>query len=110
MNQVKRPIIGVALMLGAMAVLPGIDVIAKLLGQQGMPILQVVWARLALGALMTLPFALRMVLPPLTPLRLSLLRPLFRQHPARGHHRQQPHPPAQRPQLHSRERNCRGRP
>ena len=63
MNQVKRPIIGVALMLGAMAVLPGIDVIAKLLGQQGMPILQVVWARLALGALMTLPFALRIAGP-----------------------------------------------
>ena len=59
MNQVKRPIIGVALMLGAMAVLPGIDVIAKFLGQQGMPILQVVWARLVLGALMTLPFAVR---------------------------------------------------
>ena len=50
-------------MLGAMAVLPGIDVIAKLLGQQGMPILQVVWARLALGALMTLPFALRIAGP-----------------------------------------------
>jgi drug/metabolite transporter (DMT)-like permease len=63
MNQVKRPIIGVALMLGAMAVLPGIDVIAKFLGQQGMPILQVVWARLALGALMTLPFALRIAGP-----------------------------------------------
>ena len=63
MNQVKRPIIGVALMLGAMAVLPGIDVIAKFLGQQGMPILQVVWARLVLGALMTLPFALRIAGP-----------------------------------------------
>jgi drug/metabolite transporter (DMT)-like permease len=63
MNQVKRPIIGVALMIGAMAVLPGIDVIAKFLGQQGMPILQVVWARLVLGALMTLPFALRIAGP-----------------------------------------------
>ena len=48
-TQVKHPIFGVFLMLGAMAVLPGIDVIAKMLGQQGLPILQVVWARLALG-------------------------------------------------------------
>ena len=55
----RRPLIGVLLMLAAMAVLPGIDVIAKMLGQQGMPILQVVWARLALGAALTLPLALR---------------------------------------------------
>ena len=61
--QVKRPIMGVFLMLGAMAVLPGIDVIAKMLGQQGLPVLQIVWARLALGALMTLPFALRIAGP-----------------------------------------------
>lgn len=58
-----RPLIGVAFMLGAMAVLPGIDVIAKMLGQQGLPILQVVWARLALGAVLTLPFALRLAGP-----------------------------------------------
>ncbi len=45
-------------MLGAMASLPFIDVLAKLLGQQGVPILQVVAARLTLGALVTLPFAL----------------------------------------------------
>lgn len=55
----RRPLIGVFLMLGAMAVLPGIDVIAKELGRQGLPILQVVWARLALGAVMALPLALR---------------------------------------------------
>ncbi len=52
------PLIGVGLMLVAMAVLPGIDVIAKYLGQNGMPILQIVWARLTFGALMTLPLAL----------------------------------------------------
>jgi len=62
-QQIKRPIIGVALMLGAMAVLPGIDVIAKILGREGLPVLQIVWARLALGALMTLPFALRLAGP-----------------------------------------------
>lgn len=59
--QVKtaRPLVGVGLMLAAMAILPVIDVIAKTLGQAGMPILIVVWARALFGALMTLPFALR---------------------------------------------------
>lgn len=54
-----RPLIGVFLMMGAMAVLPGIDVIAKQLGREGLPILQVVWGRLALGAVMALPLAVR---------------------------------------------------
>ena len=54
-----RTIIGIALMLGAMAVLPFLDVVAKMLGQQGMPILQIVWARMAFGALLTLPDTLR---------------------------------------------------
>ena len=54
-----RPIIGVALMLAAMAVLPFLDVVAKTLGNQGMPILQIVWARMAFGALLTLPFTLQ---------------------------------------------------
>lgn len=55
-----RPIIGIGLMLLAMAVLPFIDVIAKHLGQQGVPVLQIVWARLFFGALVTLPFALKL--------------------------------------------------
>ena len=46
-------------MLTAMAILPFIDVIAKKLGQAGMPILIVVWARALFGGLMTLPFALQ---------------------------------------------------
>jgi drug/metabolite transporter (DMT)-like permease len=46
-------------MLAAMAVLPGIDVIAKFMGQAGMPVMQIVWARLTFGALLTLPFAAR---------------------------------------------------
>ena len=62
-QQVKHPIFGVGLMLGAMVVLPGIDVIAKMLGQQGLPVLQIVWARLALGAVLTLPFAWRIAGP-----------------------------------------------
>jgi drug/metabolite transporter (DMT)-like permease len=47
-------------MLTAMAVLPFLDVIAKYLGQQGVPVLQIVWARLFFGAILTLPFALRL--------------------------------------------------
>ena len=53
-----RPIVGVALMVAAMVTLPFLDVIAKFLGQQGVPILQIVWARVAFGAILTLPFAL----------------------------------------------------
>ena len=52
------PLIGVLYMLGAMASLPFIDVFAKFLGQQGVPVLQIVWARLSIGALVALPFAL----------------------------------------------------
>jgi len=53
-----NPLIGIGLMLLAMAILPLIDVLAKWLGQAGMPILLVVWARALFGAGMTLPFAL----------------------------------------------------
>jgi drug/metabolite transporter (DMT)-like permease len=41
----------------AMAVIPMIDVFAKFLGQQGMPIPQLVWARFFFGTIFTLPFA-----------------------------------------------------
>lgn len=54
-----RTLTGVALMLGAMAVLPFLDVVAKHLGQRGLPVMQAVWARMAFGALLTLPFVLR---------------------------------------------------
>ena len=54
-----RPLIGIGFMLAAMAILPFIDVFAKFLGQEGMPILIVVWARALFGGLMTLPFALK---------------------------------------------------
>lgn len=59
-RQDHRPLVGIAFMLGAMASLPFIDVFAKFLGQQGVPVLQIVWARLAFGALVTLPFAQRL--------------------------------------------------
>jgi drug/metabolite transporter (DMT)-like permease len=48
---------GIALMIGAMMLLPYLDVTAKYLSQQGIPILQIVWARLFFGTLLTMPFA-----------------------------------------------------
>ena len=58
---VPRPLFGVGFMLAAMAALPFIDVFAKILGEEGVPILQIVWARLSFGALVTLPLALHKV-------------------------------------------------
>ncbi|HLA01692.1 MAG TPA: DMT family transporter [Aestuariivirga sp.] len=46
---------GIALMLGAMFVLPFLDVVAKFLGQQNVPIIEIVWARLFFGMVMTAP-------------------------------------------------------
>ena len=50
---------GVLYLIAAMAILPFLDVVAKFLGQQGMPILMIVWARMVFGAALTLPVALR---------------------------------------------------
>jgi drug/metabolite transporter (DMT)-like permease len=55
----RSPLLGIGLMITAMAVLPFLDVIAKYLGQQGVPVMQIVWARLFFGAILTLPFAIR---------------------------------------------------
>jgi drug/metabolite transporter (DMT)-like permease len=55
----RSPLLGIGLMISAMAILPFLDVIAKHLGQQGVPVMQIVWARLFFGAILTLPFALR---------------------------------------------------
>lgn len=56
-----RPLIGIALMIGAMAALPFIDMFAKILGAQGLPIVLIVCARVGFGALMTAPLAYRAV-------------------------------------------------
>ena len=58
-----RTLVGIGLMISAMAVLPFLDAIAKYLGQQGVPVMQIVWARLFFGAFLTLPFALRLAGP-----------------------------------------------
>lgn len=54
-----QPFKGIALILGAMFILPFLDVCAKFLGQQGVPVMQTVWARMAFSAVLTLPFAMR---------------------------------------------------
>jgi drug/metabolite transporter (DMT)-like permease len=58
MKPASNPLLGIGLVLAAMAILPGIDVCAKFLGQQGVPVMQMVWARFLFGSLFTLPFAL----------------------------------------------------
>jgi drug/metabolite transporter (DMT)-like permease len=64
----RNPLTGVALMIAAMAILPFLDVVAKILGEQGVPIMQIVWARMVFGAALTLPFAAaRVGLPGLIP-------------------------------------------
>lgn len=50
-------------MVGAMASLPFIDMFAKILGSQGLPIVLIVCARVGFGALMTAPLAWRAVGP-----------------------------------------------
>jgi len=57
----RGTLIGISLMLAAMAILPFLDVVAKYLGRQGVPVLQIVWARMFFGAVMTLPFAVKIV-------------------------------------------------
>jgi drug/metabolite transporter (DMT)-like permease len=52
---------GIAMVLVAMSMLPLIDVCAKFLGQQGMPVIQMVWARFFFGTLFTLPLAMSAV-------------------------------------------------
>ncbi len=48
-------LLGIGFMIGAMLVLPFLDVVAKFLGQQNVPIIQIVWARLFFGLAMTAP-------------------------------------------------------
>ncbi len=52
-----RTFIGVLFMLAAMFVLPFLDLFAKILGQHGMPIVQIVCGRVVFGTLMSAPFA-----------------------------------------------------
>lgn len=59
MNKKSDTLKGITLVVIAMAIMPFIDVCAKLLGQQDFPVPQTVWGRFFFGAVFTLPFALR---------------------------------------------------
>ena len=45
MKHSRQTLLAIGLILLAMAILPLIDVVAKKLGQQGVPVPQMVWAR-----------------------------------------------------------------
>ena len=72
MMTTSHPLKAIGLLISAMAILPLIDVIAKFLGREHIPVFQMVWARFFFGALFTLPFALKIggakVLKPALPL------------------------------------------
>lgn len=55
----NAPLTGILLMLAAMLVLPFLDVAAKFLGQQNMPVMESVWARFIFGTLLNVPFVLK---------------------------------------------------
>ena len=50
-----NPLLGIALMVGAMLLFPYLDVCAKFLGQWGIPVIEIVWARLFFGMVFTAP-------------------------------------------------------
>jgi drug/metabolite transporter (DMT)-like permease len=54
----ERPLLGIALMLGAMFMFPYLDVCAKFLGQWGVPVIEIVWARLFFSMVITAPILL----------------------------------------------------
>lgn len=53
-----RPLLGIATLVGALAILPGMDAIAKHLSGH-LPVLEIAWARFLIYALFMLPLALR---------------------------------------------------
>jgi len=55
----NKTMLSIGLLLMAMAILPLIDVIAKFLGQQNIPVAELVWARFVFGTLFSMPFALK---------------------------------------------------
>jgi len=54
-NPPPKALIGIGLMLVAMLCFPFLDVLAKKLGQQGLPVIEIVWARMFLGTLLSAP-------------------------------------------------------
>jgi drug/metabolite transporter (DMT)-like permease len=54
----NNPLLGIALMVAAMLIFPFLDVCAKFLGQWGIPVIEIVWARLFFGLLLSAPILL----------------------------------------------------
>jgi drug/metabolite transporter (DMT)-like permease len=51
----NKTLLGIALMVSAMLIFPFLDVCAKFLGQWGIPVIEIVWARLFFGLLLSAP-------------------------------------------------------
>jgi drug/metabolite transporter (DMT)-like permease len=51
----NKPMLGIALMVSAMLIFPFLDVCAKFLGQWGIPVIEIVWARLFFSMVITAP-------------------------------------------------------
>ncbi len=55
----NKPLLGVAIMIGAMLLFPFLDAVAKHLGNQGIPVPEIVWARQFIGALFLAPLLIK---------------------------------------------------
>jgi drug/metabolite transporter (DMT)-like permease len=51
----NKPMLGIALMVSAMLIFPFLDVCAKFLGEWGIPVIEIVWARLFFGLILSAP-------------------------------------------------------
>jgi drug/metabolite transporter (DMT)-like permease len=51
----NKPFLGITLMISAMLIFPYLDVCAKFLGEWGIPVIEIVWARLFFGFLLSAP-------------------------------------------------------
>jgi drug/metabolite transporter (DMT)-like permease len=51
----NKSLLGIVLMVGAMLLFPFLDAVAKHLGNEGIPVVEIVWARLTIGMIITAP-------------------------------------------------------
>ncbi len=76
----NKPLLGIALNLAAVSVFPFLDATAKVLGHQGMPVFEIVWARQLFGLLLLTPLLIATegtkALVPQSP-QLNILRAAF---------------------------------
>jgi drug/metabolite transporter (DMT)-like permease len=76
----NKPLLGIALNLAAVSVFPFLDTVAKILGQQAIPVFEIVWARQLFGLLLLTPLLIATegtaTLIPKSP-KLNILRAVF---------------------------------